>query len=784
GSTIVNLDQAGRFAMEQSSFSGKRVSPSDLSLSDDWFKINVTSTGLHRVSGAQLQSAGLSLINLESSSIRLFNSGGRILSLMNSDPRPQFEEIAIIVEDGGDGVFEAIDRIYFFGESVDRWVYEIGEPVSHVNNIYTATNVYWLTVGDGFAGPANRMDVQSQYSGTTDTTITTFLRRVHVEQDNLQLRDDKGHVEDYYSGWMWDDSAAISLWVSSSGYVPGDVATVAVWARTGWPDYVDLWVQSRRAVEVSANNFECRFTTTDLTGGLDQFRFDLETNSASYNTPFFDYMQLSYNSLLEPSNGQLDIALGSYDGPATLQVIDDFLAEPIVLDLTDPSQPSRVTGIIRSSGYVNLELLLEAGSMNRLVLCTPNSAALPSSIERVEVNDIRSAMPQTDLVIVAPRVFHAALADYKAYRESQGHTLSVVAVEDIMDFFGFGQFDPVAIRDFLKHAFETWPQPSPSAVLFVGDASYDYMDAYGTGVRNYVPSLVHPWRGLDWTYSDDNYVYFGDYAYSDADSSYDSTATPVDYGFDMMVARWPVSSVAEINSIVEKIKSYETSSNLGSWRNRIALVADDEYSDRAWLEPQHTTQTETLSRDHIPDHFLRNKVYTWDFPFENDNRPTANDAITDAFNDGSLIVNYVGHGNPDIWSHERVFTRLGDLPRLHNSDRLPLVFAASCAISFFDDPMREAMGEDLLAMPGGGAISVLAATRLVYSSDNSAFNRKVYDVLLDNHALSICEALYLSKLERVLSLPGRPFSWTNDRAYALFGDPYLKLAMPRYRVLI
>jgi hypothetical protein len=251
-----------------------------------------------------------------------------------------------------------------------------------------------------------------------------------------------------------------------------------------------------------------------------------------------------------------------------------------------------------------------------------------------------------------------------------------------------------------------------------------------------------------------------------------------------MTARWPVRSSSEINTIMDKTLSYESPSSYGPWRTRITFVADDEHTNDRHNETFHTTQTETLEREYTPRLLNRQKIYLWDYPFVNREKPAVNEAIVDAFNEGTLLVNYVGHGNPDVWSHEHVLQRAGDLPRMHNADRLPLVYAASCDIGFFDDPESEGMAEDFLEMASGGAIGVISATRLVYAADNAQFNRAVYDVLFGNPDLTICEALFAAKLQRQYPNPldtvPRPVE--NDRAYVYLGDPCIKLGLPSYRM--
>ena len=123
---------------------------------------------------------------------------------------------------------------------------------------------------------------------------------------------------------------------------------------------------------------------------------------------------------------------------------------------------------------------------------------------------------------------------------------------------------------------------------------------------------------------------------------------------------------------------------------------------------------------------------------------------------------------------DTVFNKGSDIPQLSNADRLTLVFTASCSIGFFDDPQREGMAEELVRYAGGGAIASVAATRLVYSSENSEFNRMTYETLFGDDPLTICQAVYAAKLARQ---PER-----NDRAYIFFGDPLLHLGTPRYEI--
>ena len=66
-------------------------------------------------------------------------------------------------------------------------------------------------------------------------------------------------------------------------------------------------------------------------------------------------------------------------------------------------------------------------------------------------------------------------------------------------------------------------------------------------------------------------------------------------------------------------------------------------------------------------------------------KPDCNIAVIDAINNGTLIFNYVGHGNPDVWAHEIVFDRSISIPQLRNKE-LFFLTAATCDFGKYDDP--------------------------------------------------------------------------------------------------
>ncbi len=768
--SILNYNQFKRWPTAVRVKAGK-AAQSPFTVSQDWYKIQTTNERFIRISGQNLSMAGISLDNLASDSIHIFYGGGEPIPDRNSDPVNSFEEISIMVEDNGDGYFNRDDYILFFAEGADRWRYPVDSSPVYLENHYTNTNYYWLTVSGDFAQGGRRISlVNGAPSGSVDTTITAgrFNRRIH--QNNMLSVDSNDRIRDYFN-WYWTGQAHFTFYESLPNVIPGATADITVRAISNPTNYI--FVNSSSAASTGSIRPRYFFTTDDLVPGLN--RFSLVLDSSTTTPPYFDYCEISYIGELIPSNDILDFFIGGFNGTGEIILDNQFNGIPLIFDLSDSKNPVRVTNALVSSAEINFRYNLSPAGPNRFYVCPISKAISPNEIEKIEINDLRENISQTDMMVIAPEILLPYLEDYETYREEKSDiNVKVVSFDQILDQFSYGLYDPKAIREFLKFSFENYEAPAPSAVLLIGDGVYDFENNLGLTSTNIIPPYI---QKLDSSASDDNYVFFGDFGLLDSDTSYTT-----DRGYDMMISRWPVKTISELATIIDKVKTYEASTNYGPWRTTITLVADDEFGhyETEWF---HTSQTEELQEPpRLPSSFRRNKIYLWDYPFNSTHRkPLVNEAIVKSFNEGTLLINYVGHGNPDSWAHENVFHRSTDLINLTNSEKLTLVVTASCSIGFFDNPDKEGMAEDLIRYANGGAIGVISATRLVYSSDNSAFNKQIFEILFGENDLSIAQAFYTAKLIRQYG-GVNPVPIRNDRKYIYFGDPFVRLGVPKYEI--
>jgi hypothetical protein len=488
---------------------------------------------------------------------------------------------------------------------------------------------------------------------------------------------------------------------------------------------------------------------------------------------FLDFLDINYPMELHYSGSQLDFNSQSYAGIIHYRMTG-YTPSNYVLDITRTDTVFVVNGVEIISDTARFQRPESSARISTYVTYAPNSIHNPVAVDKVDPGDMHRDMTQYDCLVIAPGRFHEALAEYVDYRwNTGGYRVKLVAVEDIYNNFGFGLLSPMAIRNYLRFAYENYDAPAPFAVLLAGDGHYDFLDNLERHTSSYIPPFVWP---VEYSVGDDNYVYFGQFSWLDSDSSY---IYQLDRGWDMMIARWPVRSSNEIASHMAAIKNYESAENKGDWRTRITYVADDEFKNPVSSEIIHTAMAETLAVFHTPSEYVHDKIYATDFPFSsNGEKPAVNDAIVNALNEGTIIINYIGHGSPDVWADEHIFKKSIDLSRLQNKDKLTLVIAGSCSIGFFDDPGQEGMAE-IMFRQEGGAIETVSATRLVYATDNAIFNYDLFDALFGKHC-NVSEAVYSAKVMHQYT-----YNYSlirNDRAFVVFGDPLSQIGLPEYEL--
>jgi hypothetical protein len=246
---------------------------------------------------------------------------------------------------------------------------------------------------------------------------------------------------------------------------------------------------------------------------------------------------------------------------------------------------------------------------------------------------------------------------------------------------------------------------------------------------------------------------------------------------DLAVGRIPVQTKEQADVVVDKIIAYQTDPERGDWKSLITIVGDDEKAafPETDNEINHIHASEDVAENVVSTGFNLRKIYLTDYPeemqVEGRRKPKAHEDLLDQFNLGTLMINYIGHANEDVWAHERIFNHETDLPVLRNERRLPFIYAATCSFAWFDEIGKQSFAEDLLTSQGKGAIALIAASRECSAGSNEALNREFMRRIFDPaNRYRIGEALRLAKIST--------YDVSNNEMYHVIGDPTLRLAFP------
>ena len=393
------------------------------------------------------------------------------------------------------------------------------------------------------------------------------------------------------------------------------------------------------------------------------------------------------------------------------------------------------------------------------------TAILPKPVKNLIVTDLA-----IDMVIISPEEFVSAAGKLKDFRQTHDNLATeVVTVQDIYDNFSAGLQDPVAIRDFVKFAFENWRdnQNNPlQYLLLFGDGHYDYLGVKPTSAPMWVPSFqINNVNPLATRVKDD---FFG-------------IVSGNDNFLDIAIGRLPVQSLEMAQGVVDKIIQYESEPFFGPWRNRIGFTADDEITPNSSFERLHTDQTEFIARaSYIPPFLDQRKIYLMEFPpvrvvtSSSPRKPEAEDAMVDLINDGVYILNYVGHGNERVLAHEWLLNREIDMPRIDNGRMQFFFYLSSCTFGRWDFPNEDSMGELLVTRENRGAIALVSAARDVFAGPNHALMNAFYGNFFSN----VLDTRRTQPLGIAMMQAKLTINIVNSEKYHLLGDPSMSLKLP------
>ena len=775
---LINYEVAKYWNSQNSDKSLKKLAIENSVLSTGkWVKFEAPEEGIYKISKANLSLYGIDGNTVDPRTIKIYNNGGKGYPESIIAARPNdLAENAILVIGQDDGSFDNTDYILFYGRGSSFWDYDVnGITIKRFKHPYSEKNYFWITSG-GTNG--KRISEKPGLSTTPVLNQATTTAYADLEVDKINL----GKTGRQFFGDDFSSSVKSRTYTNSlNGRISGTAINYNFRFAVGSPSGLNLIV-AENSNDLFQRNL-AGYGTTQYTAGIANiwsftYNGDLPENRSVLNfsvipsgitsVGYLDYFTIQYLKELKAFGDNL-LFFSDPTGGIIEYNLNGFTSSNIqVFDITNFSDVKLVSNYSMLSGSEVHFQFDESGTQRSKYYAVGSDAyKTPSNPVEVQNSNLRGEEQGAKFIIVTNKVFRDAANNLKSYRENQAPvTIStyVADIEQIYNEFSGGIIDPTAVRDYLKYAFDNW-SIKPQYVLLFGKGTYDYKN-----IEKYGDNFVVTWQteeSLDLLNSYTTDDFFGRV------SGNDNTV-------DLALGRITCANPGEANTMVNKIIDYELNQERGDWRNQITLVSDDGYTTKGPEYPlwMHTAPSENLVNSHFPKSFNFNKIYSAAYPDvitgQGRRKPDVNKAIIDAINEGTLFLNYFGHGSPELWAHEVIFEKSVVLPQLQNNKYF-FLGAATCDFGYFDIPNYQSAAEAIMFLPNCGAIASFTASRLVFAIRNEDLMYRFVDNLFDSGKDTLNLGIPIGKAAQ-LSKTTDP----NDLKYNIFGDPTLRLLVPQY----
>lgn len=731
-----------------------------------WFKLSTAQKGIQKISYSKLIGIGIS----NPSNIAVYTNGGTSLPKDNSVDYPDdLTRIPIIHKKDKAGT----DCIFFYSNGNVKWSFDESKKFfTHNLNPFSDSTYFFIT-----------SDLEKSLPPNEKILTTENPKRFFSEYDELQfLEEEKINVISSGSEWYGEKINSMTKRIFNFSYpnvIPGTKASVMLSfiARSFEKSKLifkinDIPVDTSYIYNVyrdEETTFARESVNSFIINSKENIKIEFfhDTNN-SWGESWVDYISVNAKSALKFSSEQLPFRNAE---ALNFEIVGYSIStqnkNPIILDITDPLNVQTIPFIDNGSGKISFS---EKGNeIREYIIFDPINGTFPeeSSFKfKVIPNQNIHGLPSYDMVIVTHPNFltpSEELAEF--HRSADNMKVLVVTTDEVYNEFSSGIADLTSIRNMMRMFYSRSSDSDHPLkyLLLMGDGSYDNRK-FDSSKFNFIPTYqsensLNPIESL---VSDD---YFG---FLD-DDEYEVTGN-----LDIGIGRIPCKTKEEAESTVNKIISYSSSKSLGDWRNVVCFIADDENSFVYYSEDLVNIISENNSG------FYADKIYFDAFKqvsTSSGNRyPDVTSAINRRVEEGALILNYIGHANPNSLADESVLG-INDIKSWNNNISLPIFVTATCQFGRFDQDEVSA-GEQILLNPTGGGVGVFTTTRLVFAPDNQEiseiFYKNIFNVDENGEKLRLGDVFRNAKNG---TSPG-----TNKLKFSLFADPALKLAFPKYNV--
>ncbi len=759
-----------------------------------WVKIAVPNEGVYQLTGAQFKAMGFTGKVL-ANQVQLY--GMDLTNLSEKVPAglpDSLIEMAIEMQDGGDGILDDQDKFLFYAQGHYQWVKStlseapIRQKISSNDSLY-----FFLRIGT-----IGKRITRFNKTGVASKLVQTYAAKWLVEKDSINILS---------SGKIWlGDPLGIGSGKKTSISFPINMeglqldAPIIFQSQLAASTYLndatfniqlnDQLLSTKLLNPVSGlifdDAYKMRFDSSTiwldktkvLKAGqnLSAINLQVNFNAPSTATGWIDYLALHGQRTIgfwgNTSFG-FDYQTSQPKDQIIELAIQNATTQTRVWDLSQYLEPLSLNAQLGQNTIVTFKA---ADSARKYFFVFEENKINTAQFSSVIRNDSSfSTSPVDYMIITAPDYYEAAMKLKLFHEKQNGYKVGLYLSTQIFNEMASGQSTPIAIRNFLKYILEQSKiknQVRPAYVLLMGMGNFNTqkmqlnkeLPVYTSEVSNAILT----------SYSSDDF-----YAIQQSGNQIQFAQT-ID-SISLAIGRIPARTIAEANKMVEKLIQYQSNKKMGLWQNQLTWVADDADYNLHLQDAEEiigNLKVKTTNWNHKKlylDLFKASQTLT------GNTYPDVNKAIQESIQAGTLMLNYTGHGNYLRLTEEAVISK-SEIQSWNNAGKLPIMVTASCDFAPYDQPANAPIGFDALMQNEKGIIALVAANRLVFAYSNKQINNAFMQALLvpnlKGEYTTIGQALQVAK--------NANFNQNGDRLnafkFGLMGDPAMRIAQPKYQI--
>jgi hypothetical protein len=740
-----------------------------------YYKIPVGKSGIYAISGTELASAGLPAGTINPQKLQLWHRG---------------VEQAILVKGEADGILDASDSLFFYGEvndgTLDSLLYLTPALQPHkYYNLYSDTAAYFITWA---ANNGKRMKLVNNISSQApdpyhlDEALTLFTDTYEMGKEYVE-----GHLSEFDEGEGW-----------FSGYFNGNSSyTVNVknlYAAGPWAK-LEIQVVGRNQatathnVTISIGNS----ASPDTVFILPAFSFhqiytfrgfinpafipasgNLNINVSANNTTD-DLISLAYIKLTYPQTTDMYNLTGKYFNLSTNTQDTSYL------EISNPSLSAMVFDITSKDSVRMINPVFQSGLLKVVVPGTLSGRKLYISSAFLSASAILSAnlsnySTSSEFIIVTHTKLLNGADAYASYRAStQGGAWStlVADVNKLYNLFTYGERTPLAIRRFARYLLNNG---SPEYLFLIGKGMGVNFNQFGAYYRKN-PNLFRITPDNTYGLTIDDLVPTAGYPASDIlyTAGMDNVAGH-EYQPAIKTGRLAVRDTPTILKYLEKVKEQESLDSNNLWRkNLIHISGGDDASQiqefKNYVNGYKSIAEGPLFGGKVIRTFSKESTSSVDDSFKQ--------SVAEEVNKGISYLTFFGHSSPSFTDVDLGFVST-DFLGYHNKGQYPFLFSNGCySCNIFN---YYSYMEDWIITPDRGAIVGLGHTDLGFTYLLNSYDDLFYRTAFTNPAF-ITKSLGAIQKEvlKTFAFGGNSLDDLSKAAalqMMIHGDPSIKIYGP------